>query len=219
MCGADVNYGNERKPNRDLPIYLAVVDGNQSLIALLCCYGADATASSTIANSTALHYVIRENQAETLQLLLEFGTDPNASALRPNPLLLAIDLGLDNVVRLLLSFCADPNAPGLQSNPLLLAIDLGLENVVRLLLAFGADPLVANTRLPDPRMYGNPYENMLHAPLNRFTTPTCVIVVLQFLKEQQRQEELRQRAPKPQQTPPRSTSQEYGKGWVVNSLQ
>ena len=90
----------------------------------------------------ALHWVVRVEDVDTAQLLLEAGADPNlANAYDLLPLHLAIENSDLTMVRLLLASGADPQLPDRTGeNSVFLAARSGSAEIMKLLLENGADP-------------------------------------------------------------------------------
>ena len=94
-----------------------------------------------VSGHTALTMVACRSSAETVELLLDVGADPNlASRRRKTPLIYAAGCGNVPVVRVLLEAGADPNiaAPGGEA-AISAARAAGEEAVVQLLLEAGAE--------------------------------------------------------------------------------
>src|SRR5262249_47270076 len=102
--------------------------------------GADPNAESSEAGFTPLHYALRGQHRDVVELLLARGADVKRNA----PLTVAVQTGNLGLVDLLIAKGADVRAPYFRSSPLQAACWLGNPEIVRLLIDHGADPKKAD---------------------------------------------------------------------------
>ena len=119
----------------------AAEHGNRALIGKLLDAGADVNAPQ-VDGTTALHWAVYRDDAETAALLVRTGADVNAeNGYGVPPLSLAATNGSTNIVTLLLDAGADANAALRGGETVLMtAARTGSLGAVQALLAKGADP-------------------------------------------------------------------------------
>jgi len=178
--GADLNAKDTGIPNGSLqypantrgatPLVVALLGQRTEIVKLLLAHQADITngcevnfmglgpGNSLTLRGPALEMAVGERHPGMVDLLLKAGADPNASVEKlqglyvpTTPLLLAVENGLEEIVRSLLDAKADANAPDPSGDtPLHYAVNRRSVELVRLLLAHGAKVNARNSEGATP---------------------------------------------------------------------
>ena len=169
--GADPNFVCK---NRYLPLYYALVDGNENTIDVLLKHGASL---DLVLKETAdvLQKVIKNNAITTgknniVEMLLEHGAAPNSTDKYDyTPIETAIHESKEDIVKTLLEHGANPNIVKKDDTSLLyIGVLLGNTEIVKMLLEHGANPNQANQKGEIP----------LHALNNRKSKPSIAKLLL-----------------------------------------
>jgi ankyrin repeat protein len=152
-AGADVNGTMDATSGdwsyRKAPaITHAVLTGRSDLVELLIAYGADVNLAEKYDKDTPIHTAAHLNDAESIQLLLDAGADPNLHSgyyLWETPLHYAAEAGAMEAMQALLDGGVDVDCRVDQGiSPMMSVIKAGqadlVTQVVTFLLANGADP-------------------------------------------------------------------------------
>ncbi|OGM50007.1 hypothetical protein ABOM_001263 [Aspergillus bombycis] len=138
---------DSRDSHGQTPLYWAVEGGNVEGVALLLSKGANPNLYSDGVRWTPLLRAIGSENESIIRLLLESHADPNFCSKGYTPLILAISLDYEKIVKVLLEY-ADPNLYSHGYTPLTFAIFLQHEGVVNILLECADPNLCSNDRTP-----------------------------------------------------------------------
>ncbi len=147
--GAYVNAQNDNDDSTAL--HVAVKNGNQEMVQLLCRYGANLNAELNDQNAmpyaTPLYLAMHKRRTDIVQVLIENHADiESRNLLVPSPLFLATMYNHVPMMQLLLAAGAQVDLPGFLNGetPLHLAIKSGNVEAVQLLLEKGASTEIPN---------------------------------------------------------------------------
>jgi ankyrin repeat protein len=144
----------------DPPLVEAAKSGNRTAIISLLQQHANVNAPAAD-GMTALHWAVRANDAQSVQVLLSAGADPRAaSRYGITPLWLAATNGSAPMIETLVKAGADPNAALPEGETVLMAAArTGDPEAVRALLAHGANPNARETSLGETALMWAAAEN------------------------------------------------------------
>lgn len=174
--GADPSISNE---DGDIPLYLAVRNGNNVMTGILLHKSAQAESDANWRNTEGeplLNLSIKENHDQISKMLLDFGAVPHhTDYLENSPLNLAAQQGKTELVSALLAKGADPNHRNMiGETPILTAAREGHDQIAKLLAEAGA-----NTQVTD----FNGLTASDHPNFGDLTDPEIVDAVLEVSNE------------------------------------
>lgn len=126
-----------------MPLYVAIVNGNDQAVEALIAGGADVNARHaglSLLHTAIVHCTWRSAKKHIIEALIRGGADVNEHSAGMTPLLMALDTRQRGVVRLLLALGAAPDTRGQYNSltPLRLAYERGKTDIAMLLLDYGA---------------------------------------------------------------------------------
>lgn len=93
----------------NLPLHLAATYGYETVVELLCKYGANVNVKGTALKTTTLLYATKGGHEAVVKLLLDHGTDQSLrSAMETTALHGVVRRGFEEIAKILLEFGADP---------------------------------------------------------------------------------------------------------------